>query len=193
MRRNALSYKTDEELARLALQDEAALYELFQRYEAKLLRYLKRLLNVSHETCEDLLQEVFIKVYRNLNSFDSKLKFSSWIYRITRNEAISHYRKYKKNMQELSLEDGTNDYLALLKDDTDLRKELEAKELGELVHKTLLRLPRKYREVLILKYLEEKDYQEMSGILKKPVGTIGTLLNRAKRAFKNELNNKLVS
>ncbi len=178
---------TDEELARLALEDEDAFYCLIKRYEKKLLRYLRRLLSANLEACEDVLQEVFIKLYRKLNSFDTKLKFSSWVYRIARNEAISYYRKHKKQLQELSLDDEENgDYINLLKDTFDIQKELRVKELAVEIQGILARLPRKYRDVLILKYLEEKDYKEISNILKKPMGTVATLINRAKKMFHKE-------
>ncbi|PIZ73055.1 hypothetical protein COY06_05820, partial [Candidatus Peregrinibacteria bacterium CG_4_10_14_0_2_um_filter_41_8] len=64
-----------------------------QRYEGRLLAYINRLINVSNGEAEDILQEVFIKTYQNLNGFDLNLKFSTWVYRITYNQVISFFRK----------------------------------------------------------------------------------------------------
>ncbi|MFH1582108.1 MAG: sigma-70 family RNA polymerase sigma factor [Pseudomonadota bacterium] len=85
----------DEQLVQLSLKDQGCFYYLMKRYEIKILRYIKRLTTASQEEAEDIIQEVFIKVYRNLNGFNQKLKFSSWIYRIAHNEIINQYRKTK--------------------------------------------------------------------------------------------------
>jgi len=86
---------TDEELVKLALEDQAVFLWLVERYRAKLLRYINRLTNVNDDDAEDILQDVFIKVYLNLNDFNGDLKFSSWIYRITHNQVISRHRRLK--------------------------------------------------------------------------------------------------
>ena len=90
-----LAAKKDEELVNLTLKDQEVFAYLIERYESKLLRYIIRISGVSWEEAEDILQEAFIKAYRNLNSFDQSLSFSSWVYRITRNQAISAYRRNK--------------------------------------------------------------------------------------------------
>ena len=77
---------SDLQLVKLSLKDHQNFRYLVERYEPLLLRYMRRIANVSKEEAEDLLQEIFIKVYKNLNGFDQKLKFSSWIYRIAHNE-----------------------------------------------------------------------------------------------------------
>ena len=176
---------TDEELVVLTLQDSQYLQYLIQRYEKKLFYYLKRLLSIDDHSCEDLLQEIFIKTYQNLNNFDTSLKFSSWIYRISRNEAIDYYRKYR-NQKEGSLhdEDG-KDLTDYIPDSCDLHAEFTKKEISKAVSETLSLLPLKYKDVLVLYYLEDKSYDEISDILQKPAGTIATLLNRAKQSYKH--------
>ena len=88
--------KTDAELVELALENQAYFSDIVYRYQTKLTYYIRRLSNFPDEEIEDILQDVFIKVYKNLNDFDQSLKFSSWIYRITHNEVISKYRKIKQ-------------------------------------------------------------------------------------------------
>lgn len=178
--------KTDEELARLAIDNEDYFLYLMKRYEQKLLAYIMRISNISFEEAEDILQEVFIKVYLNLNDFNTNLKFSSWIYRITHNQVISNYRKIKARPEHINIED--NDYLIKnLSSDFDISKELDQQILKEKVKKILEAMDIKYREVLILKYLEGRDYEEISDILTKPLGTVATLINRAKKRFKQEM------
>lgn len=157
-----------------------------ERYEQKLLRYIKRLTGLQKESAEDILQEVFIKIFKNLNSFDQDLSFSSWAYRIAHNEAINHVRKYK-GKEPIALENDDEDAASLiniLESDSDVEAEVLQKETALKVRETLKQLPKKYRDVIILYYLEEKDYTEISDILKKPMGTVATLLSRAKKKFK---------
>jgi len=94
----------DCELVRLSLENADFFAQIVQKYEKPLLRYLLRISNVSLEEAEDLLQEIFIKVYQNLWDFDESLKFSSWIYRIAHNETISAWRKKISRGKKINLE-----------------------------------------------------------------------------------------
>jgi len=182
-------HKTDAELVKLTLKDADWYGCLAQRYEGRLARYIGRISGASKEDIEDLLQEVFLAVYRNLNDFDPKLKFSSWVYRITHNKVISHYRKTQARPQIIDGEEGEK-LLAIVKDESNVHEEVSSKITGESVHGLLVKLDKKYQEVLVLKYLEEKDYNEISDILKKSVGTVGTLLNRAKVKLQEIIKNQ---
>ncbi len=174
--------KTDAELVKLTLANQDNFLYLIKRYEAKLLAYIFRISNFSREEAEDVLQDVFIKVYENLNDFDTDLKFSSWIYRIARNQTISQYRRNKARPKTVSLET-ENDVLKLAAK-LDIEKEVDIKYLRTNIEGVLSQLDRRYREVLVLKFLEEKDYKEISDILEKPMGTVATLIRRAKEKFR---------
>ncbi|MCK4554683.1 sigma-70 family RNA polymerase sigma factor [Candidatus Parcubacteria bacterium] len=178
--------KTDKELVDLALKNKDNFACLIKRYENKLLAYILRISNVRAEEAEDILQDVFIKVYKNLRDFDQNLKFSSWIYRVAHNQVISNWRKNKAMPDSLSLEANPN-ILNQLIAGTDIMRETDLDYLQKNIYAILSRLDTKYKEVLVLKYFEEKNYQEISDILKKPLGTVATLLNRAKQKFKKEL------
>jgi RNA polymerase sigma-70 factor (ECF subfamily) len=175
----------DEHLVQLSLKDQDCFYYLMKRYEIKILRYIKRLTTVSEEEAEDIIQEVFIKVYRNLNGFNRKLKFSSWIYRIAHNEIINQYRKTKLRlaMIPLNIEDEAS-LIGSINDTIEINGAYENLENAERVRKALSELPDKYREILVLRYLEDKSYDEISDILRKPPGTVATQINRAKAIFK---------
>ena len=180
---NQCAGKTDEELAAMALQSPDCFGCLAERYEAKLMRYIRRISGVSQEDAEDILQEIFIKVYRNLRSFNQSLKFSSWIYRIAHNQVVSSWRKTKSRPQVLKFE-ADDDFLKFIASDVDLAGDTERRFAAEDVRKIINRLDEKYREVLVLKFLEGKDYREISDILRRPLGTVATLINRAKKQFR---------
>jgi len=177
--------KSDKQLVRLTLKNTDHFECLVRRYEEKLSRYIRRLTHLDTETIEDLLQEVFLKIYKNLNDYDPDFPFSSWAYRIAHNEAVSHFRKSDKKPKTVQIdnEEGVN-FLDILPDDINLRDDYVKKELAQKVRVLIDELPEKYRAVLILKFLEEKSYEEISDILKIPPGTVATQLNRAKAQFK---------
>ena len=176
--------KSDEELVKCSLKDEDCFYYLIKRYELKILRYINRMTKVSQQEIEDILQEIFLKVYLNLNGFDQKLKFSSWIYRIARNEIINNYYKNRisSGMVRLGTDKDVNILAGLISDDAHVK--YTSLDSARQVRKALNKLPAKYRDVLVLRFLEEKSYNEISDILRMPSGTVATLINRAKVKFK---------
>lgn len=182
---------SDEELVRLTLQDKEHFGGLIERYEGKLRRYLYRLGISSEEDQDDVLQEVFLKTYKNLNSFDMSLRFSSWIYRIAHNEAVSFYRKRKVRPEGHMVLD-SEELLPLISDKKEAADELFDKNIdANLVKEALVELDDKYREVMILRYFEHKDYDEISDILRIPTGSVGTLLHRGKKKLATVLKNKM--
>lgn len=181
-----ISSLSDLELLNLSLVNQDNFVYLVDRYKGKLSSYIKRLTNVNNEDVEDILQEVFIKVYLNLNDFNKDLKFSSWIYRITHNQVISGHRKIKARPEGYAVV--IDDQLAnSLAAEIDIKGQVDSKILQKTISLVLAKIEPKYRDVLILKFLEEKSYQEISDILKKPLGTVASLMNKAKQEFKLEL------
>lgn len=177
--------KSDKELVRLTLENPDYFLCLMKNYEEKIIRYIRRISGVRHEDAEDVCQEVFIKVFKNLNGFDTDLKFSSWVYRIAHNHVISEFRKYKNRKEQImSEEEDWQHFVSQI----DVAKEVDSVVNKEIVNKVLAEMDIKYREVLVLNFLEGYEYKEISDILKKPMGTIATLLNRAKKKFKQELD-----
>ena len=177
--------KTDEQIVVLTLKNQDYYLCLMKRYEAKLLNYILKISNINREDAEDILQEVFIKTYQNLNDFDLNYKFSNWIYSIAHNATISAFRKKKVRPQTVSWED--KDLNNILESTLDVENTSLQKLTYKQILKIINRLPLKYKDVLILKFMEGKDYREISDILHKPMGTIATLINRAKKSLKQEL------
>lgn len=186
--------KTDEELLELSKENHNYFLCLMQRYESKILRYIHRISGLKTEDCEDLLQEIFFKAYRNMHSFSPDLKFSAWLYRIAHNQVISNYRKLKARPTELYEVDDGPTWSNLLSD-MGLSEEINNHLLNENIWQVLMKLDSKYREVLVLRFLEDLDYKEISDVLQKPISTVGTLISRAKNEFAKTValdNRKLI-
>jgi len=184
--------KSDQELAALCLKSPDYLPDLIGRYQEPLFYYLRRLTGQPTEDLEDLLQEIFIKMYRNLNDYQPDLKFSSWLYRIAHNQAISHWRAQKIRPQ-LQLQDFAEDsesHISQLAGDLNLEHNFDRQILQQKVVEILTRLDEKYREVLVLRFFEDQSYQEIADILQKPAGTIAALISRAKVQFQNLFNSQ---
>ena len=129
---------------------------------------------------EDIVQDIFLKAYRNIQSFDTSRKFSSWLYRVAHNEFINEIRKNTRNPFSF-LEP---DVLALYPSPEATVKDYERKEILHMLEVSINSLEQKYREVLILYYDEEFSYKEIADILKIPMATVGVRLQRAKQRLK---------
>jgi RNA polymerase sigma-70 factor, ECF subfamily len=179
---------SDEEIVRMTLKDPNQYGLLMERYEAKLKRYVTRLGIRNADDQLDVLQEIFIKAYRNLNGFDISLSFSSWIYRIAHNESISFYRKKNVRPEGHLVGDGDEilGFLASSQEGEEVKfdKVINAEE----VNRALEQIDEKYREPIILRFFEHKEYDEISDILEIPIGSVGTLLHRGKKQLANVLN-----
>jgi RNA polymerase sigma-70 factor (ECF subfamily) len=178
-----ISQKTDETLVKEIREGQVDLYaEIIKRYKVPLLSYIKRF-SFNSDDSEDILQEVYLKVYRNLYGFDIEKKFSSWIYRIAHNETINYLKK-NNNKIKLSLEEINED---IFDKKINLENEIDQKFLAKEMSHYLKLLKDKYREILILFYFEEKSYEEIAEILHIPKNTVGTYIFRAKQNLIKEL------
>ena len=176
---------TDEELA-LKVQDgdKEAFGEVIDRFEKPLCAFIYRMLG-DKDNCADALQETFLKAYKNINSFDPKRKFSSWIYRIAHNEAITHYRKNAKHV----VLDDVAEIASENNNAETIQKNLDLEGQKRLLDKALLSITLKYREVIVFRFYEDKSYEEISEIMHLPVNTVGTYLNRGKQEIKKHFKN----
>lgn len=178
---NDIQSLMDEEVVELVRYRDQELYtEVVRRYQDKLLRYAKVLVH-NHAVAEDAVQEAFIKAFINLHGFNTKKKFSSWIYRIVHNEAVN---RIKKEAKTVSIEDNKRVIDSMQSSEDSPETKLEKKETAQLLVRCVGDMPVLYRSVLTLFYLEEKSYEEISDILRIPVGTVGTRITRGKNMMK---------
>jgi len=183
-------YSDVEVVSKISSWDVDAFYCLVEKYEQKLLKYISRITNVDSMEVENILQEVFIKAYTKINSYNSDYSFSSWIYRIAHNHTIDYFKKNKKHLEvNINSSESTDEninFLELIESDESVENNVSSKELNIKIWEIINSLDVKYKEILILKFLEEKNYREISDILKIPEWTVATLINRGKKQFKQK-------
>ncbi len=179
--------QTDEELALLARQDQAAFGVLVERYSERLSRYARRLTRLADDDIYDVLQNVFLKAYRGLAGYNSDLAFSSWIYRITHNESISFLRKNKHALKQVSLEEDL--ITSSRNEDEEAVSSFDIDQTKQKVSEAINFLPEKYKTILVLYYFEEASYEMISDIMQLPPGTVATRIRRAKKKLESLLAN----
>lgn len=178
---------TDEELVHLSLRDSQYFGILIDRYEGKLMHYIRRRSAATPEDIQDILQEVFLKAYVNLNGFDPSLSFSSWMYRITHNTVVSWYRKYYVRARNRVGGETGEELIHLAADILDIEQVQWTQDMQTVIREHIEKLKPEYYDVLTLRFFEEKDYDEISDILKIPSGTVATRINRAKKKLRATL------
>lgn len=177
----------DAELVKRALSSSEEFGKIIEKYQEPMRRYVRRIARPSPDELDILLQDIFIKVYENLNDFDQELPFSSWIYRIAHNEAIDHLRRGKRfgaSLDDAVYDSETVTLAETIASDTDIALETDVQYQKKAIEGLLDQLEPKYRSVLVLKFLEDRGYDEISDILRKPPGTVATLIHRAKKEFR---------
>ena len=169
---------TDEEIASLVQSGEVEPFSvLVERYETKIIRYAKKFL-FNYEDAEDRTQEVFIKAYINIQSFDTSKRFSPWLYRIAHNEFINAIKKKSREPLPLFEPDVLFPHF-VSKENAD--KEINEKELRSALDNCLDKLNPRYREPLVLYYFEELSYKEIADVLRIPISTVGIRLQRGRK------------
>ncbi|PFA68693.1 RNA polymerase sigma factor SigW [Bacillus sp. AFS015802] len=169
--------------------DQNAFAELVELYKDKVFQICYRMLGNRHEA-EDIAQEAFIRAYVNIETFNQKRKFSTWLFRIATNLCIDRIRKKKPDYfldAEVAGTEGLTMYSQVAADVQLPEDEVENMELQETIHKEISKLPEKYRSVIVLKYIEELPLQEISEILDLPLGTVKTRVHRGREALRKQL------
>ncbi|MBK6487644.1 MAG: sigma-70 family RNA polymerase sigma factor [Gemmatimonadetes bacterium] len=167
--------------------EERAFQELVDRYQTRLLNFIYRTIG-DRERSEDLVQEVFIRVYRHLHRFDRSKKFSTWIYTIASNLAKNELRNRSRNplvlFQAIRKNWQDDDRPLQFEDHTTRPDDMYRKRhLRDLVEQSVERLPEHHRQVFVLRELEGKSYEEIAEITSCNLGTVKSRLNRARNAF----------
>ena len=174
--------QSDEEIVALVQAGDIDLFGvLIHRYKEKMIRYARKFLS-DNEDINDITQEIFIKVYTNIQDFDTRRKFSSWLYRIAHNELVNALKKRKKNI--LPLFDLDTFLPHSLRDDS-LSQNINRLDTQRMIDKCLDGLDPKYREPIILYYSEDLSYKEIAEVMRIPISTVGVRIKRAKEIMKS--------
>ncbi len=168
--------------------EERAFQELVERYQTRLLNFIYRTVG-DRERAEDLVQEVFIRVYRHLHRFDPAKKFSTWIYTIASNLAKNELRNRSRNplvlFQSMRKAWDDDEERPLQFEDPTARPDdmYRKRHLREAVEASVAKLPEHHRQVFVLRELEGKSYEEIAEITNCNLGTVKSRLNRARNSF----------
>ncbi|MNN45219.1 ECF RNA polymerase sigma factor SigW [compost metagenome] len=152
------------------------------------------MLSNRHEA-EDIVQETFLRVYKNWNRYDEKQKFSTWIYRIATNLCIDRLRKRKPSYYldaEMNDQEGMDGYSLIPGDERTPESEYLLSETQQMIHHAIEGLPAKYKSVIILRYLQEMSLQEIGDILDMPVTTVKTRVHRGREFLRKKLEQKMI-
>lgn len=167
--------------------DSSAWEEIVQRYHRRIYNICYRFAGTS-EDAQDLTQEVFIKMYRTLNSYDmSKGAFMTWVTTVTRNLLVDHFRKSKQDRMTDSLDTAPSEHEDAQPLSTQIAdpsrpadEHVQSRETREVVHQALQKLSPELREAVILRDLQDMDYRDIAGVLKVPEGTVKSRINRGR-------------
>lgn len=178
-----LNELTDEELI-LEFQRNGTIgaYEiLVQRYKNPLINYVFRFLG-DYEACVDIVQETMIKVYRYKDSYSSIAKFSTWIYTIAGNLARTEYqrRKRRKIFSINSYGDEKDETYEIPDESFDPERITDSGIKEKIIQDALEKISKAYREVVILRDIQDLSYEEISEITNLPVGTVKSRINRGR-------------
>ncbi|MEK3885323.1 RNA polymerase sigma factor SigW [Paenibacillus sp. PL2-23] len=184
----------ENRLARLALKgDQQAFAELVDLYQDKLYHMAYRMLS-NRQEAEDVVQDTFLRVYKNLDRFDETLKFSTWIYRIATNLCIDRLRKRKPTYSldaESQEYEGLDGYSMIPSDNKTPETELILSDTQRIIHQAMESLPPKYKTVMMLRYIQDLSLQEVGDILGMPVTTIKTRVHRGREFLRKKLEHRL--
>lgn len=147
--------------------DESSFNKIVNKYQKKIY-WLARRMAGNHLDADDIVQDVLITMYKNLKGFQFKSSLFTWIYKVTYTRTLNHLRK-KKVKEAFSIEDKN---LRTLKDNYNIVKNVEDKEKLEKIESCLQKIPRKQREVFIMRNFDELSYEEISQITGTSVGAL---------------------
>jgi RNA polymerase sigma-70 factor (ECF subfamily) len=190
---NSGEYRLDEAqvvglLVRRCIAGDAIAWEdIVQRYHRRIYNICYRFAGTSDDA-QDLTQEVFIKMYRTLPSYDmSKGAFMTWVTTVTRNLLVDHFRKSKQDRMTDSLDTAPSEHedaqplsTQIADPSKSAHEQVQSHETRDAVHQALQKLSPELREAVILRDLQDMDYKDIAGALKVPEGTVKSRINRGR-------------
>jgi RNA polymerase sigma-70 factor (ECF subfamily) len=177
---------TPDSLIEQCLSGDQAAWETIVR------QHWRKVFNVAykfvgkHDEAEDLTQDIFLKIFKALNTFDRRANFQTWIISISRNLCIDHYRSVRKERQTIAREVDTTDLQPASRDRTPYAV-AEHQDLRAQLKVALETLPATLRTAVVLRDLQELSYQEIADQLRLPVGTVKSRINRGRLELARQL------
>jgi RNA polymerase sigma factor (sigma-70 family) len=188
------SRKEDLHLINAAIHGEQTAYAtLMRKYRDSIFNLIFRIIR-DREQVEDLTQETFVKAFGSLRSFNREFAFSTWLYKIATNSSIDYIRKKKLQTTSINkpISHEDSDYTIELPDSTyEPDRFIIQGQRAKVIAEAIEKLPPKYRQVIILRHNEERDYAEIAKILKIPIGTVKAHIFRARELLYKSLRRRI--
>ena len=179
------SSDTDVLIARCLEGDQAAWDQIVKQYWRKVFNLAYKFVG-RHDEAEDLTQDIFLKIFRALHTFDRRANFQTWLISISRNLCIDHYRSVRKERETMARDVDAADLTPVSRGPSP-HGELEQVDLKAIIRRALAELPAALREAVVLRDLQEFSYQEIADRLGLPEGTVKSRINRGRLELARQL------
>src|SRR5512146_1409492 len=165
--------------------DQAAWEEIVRLHRRKVFNIAYKFVG-KHDLAEDLTQDIFLKLYRSLDTFDRRANFQTWLISVSRNLCIDHYRSVRKERQTIDREVTAEDVSPISATVSPLAA-LENRDLAGLLRQALQGLPQSLRMAVLLRDIQELSYQEIAERLRLPEGTVKSRINRGRKELARQI------
>ncbi|MDR0953973.1 MAG: sigma-70 family RNA polymerase sigma factor [Rikenellaceae bacterium] len=181
---------SDQQLVEKALENDSSAFEqLFMRYKKDLLQlYVQRTGN-NPSDASDILQETFIKVYLNLHRYNPAYPFTQWLHAIARNTFIDYTRKRKDNILSIDSQNWNSARLNPAANTANPEEKMMQRQTGKELDRLLEKMPAHYKQMIIMRFVQEYSYEEIAEKLTMPIGTVKTQIHRAREKFYQLISN----
>ncbi len=188
MKESANRGESDHDLVKRVLRgDKDAFGGIMQRYQRPIVNYCYRMVR-NYEVSTDLAQEVFIKAYNSLRSYDPRYKLSTWIYKIASNHLIDHLRKKEPRWVSIEQSQEEGNRPIEIRDPSAMgERDAVFADKQERIEEAIMRLPPSYRKLVVLRHVNDCSYEEMARICSIPLGTVKNRLFRAREMLRASL------
>jgi RNA polymerase sigma-70 factor (ECF subfamily) len=175
----------DQLIAQCLAGDQAAWEQVVRLHWRKVFNVAYQFVG-SHEQAEDLAQDIFLKIFRSLDSFDRRANFQTWLISVSRNLCIDHYRSVRKERQTID-RDVTSEDLSPASPGASPLAMLENRDLAALLRQALQTLPESLRVAVLLRDIQELSYLEIAERLRLPEGTVKSRINRGRKELARQI------
>jgi len=182
---SSASQTTDEIIERCLNGDQAAWESIVRLYRRKVFNVAYKFVG-SHDQAEDLTQDVFLKLFKSLDTFDRRANFQTWLISVSRNLCIDHYRAVRKERETINRDVDPADHPPISLD-TRADTKLELRDRVALLRKALGKLAPTLRTAVMLRDIQELTYQEIATKLRLPEGTVKSRINRGRTELARQI------
>ncbi len=161
-------------------------------WEAIVRQYRRKVFNVAykfvgrHDEAEDLTQDIFLKIFKSLNTFDARANFQTWLISVSRNLCIDHYRSVRKERETINRDVDASELMPVAKGQSQIAM-LEQRDRVELLREALSELPKTLRTAVLMRDIQELSYHEIAEKLRLPEGTVKSRINRGRNELARQI------